>query len=240
MRFKIEEYTKYEESFSISQLDRVWPDRSCLGPRDNKSLMKTEDRLFLASMLAALARHKGRIHSFSNRNGINPYIYLIDNGKGGYLSPIGGDDTQTEQYWKQGNNINRRFVADRVKQYYYGARASFINTDGTILMNGATYYDEGVPNKDALEVLNASLKWPFTLHADHLINEIVRRNEMLMNESPEGAYDAMCPLDGPVQIIFAYEISSEWYWNMKCGRFWLLGLCPHCLALLGTRIMVLS
>ncbi len=106
-------------------------------------------------------------------------------------------------------------------------------------MNGITYYEDGLPNKNALADMTSSLKWSLELNNDCLVNEIGQRLDLTI-DADYRKYDVICPLDGPVDIVIAYSLRSEWTWKHRCGRFWLLGLCPHCLGLLGKHILALN
>jgi len=212
-------------------LFKCTPGVRCDLPRDKKTLQKSEDVLFLASLL--------------KRSEPNQQILCALDSKGfRHFFPESKEKGLATMSMQIKSRINRSTIRRIFAEKFYGFRRAL--TSDTPLRNELALGDDVIKavksrgNKN-LWIFASELAHPFSEKGDPLLDELhriplLRWKVPSCSKIPKGFF--FCPLDGPVQPLKATMKTPEESWRLRCGCKWQFSLCLSCLGVFASKIIV--
>jgi hypothetical protein len=195
---------------------RSLPGQDCLAPRDGEPLHKTEDMLFLASLLSRSDRMILQCSAAPNQG----FIYFSDK-----------QDLPDGSLIKQ--RIAPKTVRARFREHFFRFRIGISSVEAACmnfsLGDQLIRKDKGRGTK-VFWSWAAILRHPFSRQGDPLLSRL--HTVDLFPSSPKklpGSNQLFCPVDGWVTPVIGTARSPSWSWKMMCGREWKHHLCPQCL-----------
>jgi len=205
------------------------PGDECKTPRDGLRPCKTEDMLFLATLL--------------QRAGDTRYFLEV---RGGALIPetVAADNPLSRVHPRFKARISRATIRGWFRHRYFGIRQAFadaiplpfvIEPEGRELRKPRNW--EPVHPWMA----GKGLKWPFEKARDPLLTNL-HKTPLLswQDHRPLRKWEVYCPLNGPVIPIRHEWNSPPWAWQHLCGRHWRALLCPHCLGQFHIQLIAMN
>lgn len=204
-----------EEKFRILSMARELPPTDCHAPRDGEPIHKTEDMLYLASLLSG----GGGMFLQCTARDHRGYFYLKE-----------------EQTLPEGALIKQRLaprtVRTRFREHFFRYRIGISSPQASImtfaLNDRVIRKDKGRGNK-AFWSWAEELPHPFTRDGDLLVTGLSDVPLLEPSKGEPGKDHLLCPIDGWVIPVIGTATSPLWSWKMLCGRKWRHHLCPNCL-----------
>lgn len=193
-----------------------FPDSLTQGPRDQQRPCKTNDILFLTTLLTQYPDS----HYFLQLANREIIPEPIEAHHSDYNNPVKA-------------RISRGTILIWIRNEFYSFRKNLLSgnlSDFMIEINTKKTMDSIPLKSEYIGHLGTTLKWPFKKDADILFNQF---HELTWKKASEQralkSKELYCPLDGPVTPILVNIETPEWTWESLCGRSWQLRLCPDCL-----------
>jgi hypothetical protein len=203
------------------------PGPESTSPRDGARLVKSDDSMFIASILQ---RSKGAKQIIEAMDHSGTWRYFPD--------VAGSAESVKARGMTIASRLNRSTVRSRFKETFLLFRSRLSSreaADHDFFIGGKLVRASDSAGDKALWKLGANLERPFTAQGDSLLEQL--HDVSFFDWIPGGFMNAptlkhgevYCPLDGPVTPITAAEKTPAVSWEIMCGREWALYLCPKCL-----------
>ncbi|MFZ0615370.1 MAG: hypothetical protein WAN16_02845 [Chthoniobacterales bacterium] len=203
------------------------PGPESTSPRDGARLVKSDDSMFIASILQ---RSKGAKQIIEAMDHSGTWRYFPD--------VAGSAESVKARGMTIASRLNRSTVRSRFKETFLLFRSGLSSretADHDFFIGGKLVRASDSSGDKTLWKLGARCERPFTEQEDSLVDqlhEVVFFDWLpeLTNQAPPLNRDQVyCPLDGPVVPIRAAVKTPSFSWEMMCGSEWALYLCPKCL-----------
>ncbi len=205
------------------------PGHECKAPRDGLRPCKTEDMLFLATLL--------------QRAGEARY-FLEFGGREIVPEPLGNDSRESEPEFEIKARIGRATIRRWFRYGYFAIRQAFadaiplpfvIEPEGRELRKPRSWKPEHP------WMAGKGLKWRFEKTRDPLLTNLHKIPLLSWRDDrPLRDGEVYCPLDGPVIPIRHEWKSPTWTWQHLCGRQWRALLCPDCLGQFQIQLIAMN
>ena len=216
-----------EEKRRILDMSGKLPPSNCHAPRDSETLHKTEDILYLASLLA---------------QGAKMFLQCSSKDRPGYLYYPEGDPLPEGTVIKQ--RISPRTVRGRFREHFFRYRIGISSPKAsgmTFTLEDREIRREGGRGNKAFWTWAERPPHPFSKESDPLVEGL--HTLALLNPKQgkrPGKNLFLCPVDGWVVPVLGKATSPAWSWKMLCGREWEHHLCPKCLGSFLQRLTLMN
>ena len=217
------------KSGSLPEMFLKLPEDECKAPRDGLRHGKTEDMLFLATLL----KGAGDTRYFLELRGGAIIPELVAHDGGGCNEPVQFKSrikrATVGRWFRDGFFVTRRVLASGNDSEYE------MRFTGKQLKSARRWK----PNEPW--TMGKTLKWPFEKGHDPLLSDLHKTALLAWQEvRPLRKGEVYCPLDGPVVPVDSELISPPWTWENLCGRHWRALLCPHCLGQFQVKVVAMN
>ncbi len=217
------------KSGSLPEMFLKLPEDECKAPRDGLRHGKTEDMLFLATLL--------------KRAGDTRYFLEL---RGGAIvpEPLATDELKWEILAPMKSRIRRVTVLRWLRERFFAFRqgvADAIPLPFVIEPEGKELRKPRQWKPEHPWMAGKGLKWPFESGHDPLLSDLHKIPLLSWQEKrPLNRGEVYCPIDGPVIPIKHEWKSPPWTWEHMCGRAWRAFLCPHCLGQFQVELIAMN
>lgn len=229
------------KKFFVDKIFKTIPDEKTFYTRDNKIPAQSKDYIYLCIILKNWHSEIKSLSIYQTKKA--KHIMLLTDKSGLNFNPVTG-----EPFDMQGLVFKNKLLKGKVKTYvrkrFYGYRNAIISKhykSETIIIDNLKILDNGILLENSYNILNNRLRWPMNSDSD-ISNSFIDYLKINDNYSEEivGKYDAYCPVDGFVHIVYGKHISPDWTWSALCGREFQVLLCPRCLGVFGSYLTKIS
>lgn len=218
---------------TIPDYCRKLPEFECF-PRDFQLIERTNDVLFQTMVLENMRSDRRFLKRFYNNTTKNGYY--LEKSDGTLLHPINLTPIKiidcVEKQRLGGKALRRNIIG-----FYFIRKLLIAKHNQTIKVNDVVMFEDGIKSPE-VDNFFKSLSW--SLSDDDLILKHFNKMKFFTKSNTEMCFDAICPLDGTVQVSRIDVLSPLWTWESLCGRHYEYIVCPHCLGTFTSKLVALN